>query len=131
MTRARYVATPVVFPVLLSPLFLCGRKASSRPETLQRCGRLISWLNIMAERAGERQSLCLLLSFRLVQLLLYDPPQLASASSFFSASPVSRERSKSHFPLSQTVRFFPGNGKSLAYLASARERDAGAAVLKV
>lgn len=37
---------------------------SLRPETPQRCGRLISWLNIAG--GGEEEGLCLLLPFWLV-----------------------------------------------------------------
>lgn len=60
------------------------RRQRSRPETLQRCGRLISWLNIIGRRKGERSlSLSLILIGPLV--LLYDPPQLATARSSAAA----------------------------------------------
>lgn len=76
------------------------RRRRVRPETLQRCGRLISWLNIMG------RSLSLFHSDWSTRSTLRSTA--AGHCSFFSGSLVSRERSKSHFPLSQTVHFFLG-----------------------
>jgi len=69
------------------------------------CRRLISWLNIIGVK-GTGGSLSLLLSHSDWSIRSTLRSTAAGHSSFFSGSLVSRERSKSHFPLSQTVHFF-------------------------
>lgn len=69
------------------------------------CRRLISWLNIIGVKGGGG-SLSLLLSHSDWSIRSTLRSTAAGHSSFFSGSLVSRERSKSHFPLSQTVHFF-------------------------
>ena len=83
------------------PLFLWEKKRQVRPETPQRCGRLISWLNITR---GKKVFVFFSHSDWSTRSTLRSTA--AGHSSFFSSSLVSRERSKSHFPLSQTVHFF-------------------------
>lgn len=53
------------------------RRQRSPSETLQRCRRLISWLNIIG-RGGRERSLSLSLIPIGPLVLLYDPPQLAT-----------------------------------------------------
>lgn len=70
------------------PFISLGKKERQvRPETPQRCGRLISWLNITGGGGGGggRRSLS---SFPILigsPVLLYDPPQLATARSSAAA----------------------------------------------
>lgn len=82
--------------------FFGGKKGRQvRPETPQRRGRLISWLNITG---GKKVFVFFSHSDWSTRSTLRSTT--AGHSSFFSGSLVSRERSKSHFPLSQTVHFF-------------------------
>lgn len=81
--------------------FFGGKKGQIRPETPQRRRRLISWLNITG---GKKVFVFFSHSDWSTRSTLRSTT--AGHSSFFSGSLVSRERSKSHFPLSQTVHFF-------------------------
>lgn len=87
---------------------------------LHPCGRLISWLN-------NTEGLCS--SFIPIGpwlFLLYDPAQLAAALLVLQhrcPRAVSSERSKSHFPLSQTVRAFsPGEISTVLARTSSSSR---------